>query len=369
MSTSCCFIPVTKTNRKILDAWGIANDKAEYGPQSEKIYPGHGDQGVLNAVIYGETRGENVELLPNPLWSQHWVFEDAIIDFRNGALVNLREAGATQRTIHCGGSDKFWTAKHSQRRRNGGQSQRWAYAAWLGHLFLGAASKWEMDPVMMIPAEYSHLFLDLAYYHQLIRAMRPDFDERWSAIGHHLLNRCIATAAIPRAMTLSGSGSMDKYIELARSLSPGSAIVEVGSLFGGSVVTLALAMLDRQPTIYSVESFMGNGDSTVDGRPLPSMDEYVANVKTAFPFLNINSIQLPSVLAATMFDDRSLDMVFIDANHSVDAVLADIAAWLPKLKRGGIMAGDDVGWESVHAAVSQALPGFYSGQDVWWWRR
>lgn len=52
-------------------------------------------------------------------------------------------------------------------------------------------------------------------------------------------------------------------------------------------------------------------------------------------------IQEYSVEAAALFDDGSLDFVYIDANHAYEAVLADLAAWYPKVRSGGIVAGDD----------------------------
>lgn len=44
---------------------------------------------------------------------------------------------------------------------------------------------------------------------------------------------------------------------------------------------------------------------------------------------------------ANDFPAESLDMVYLDANHSYEAVLADLAAWLPKIKPGGVFAGHD----------------------------
>jgi predicted O-methyltransferase YrrM len=48
-----------------------------------------------------------------------------------------------------------------------------------------------------------------------------------------------------------------------------------------------------------------------------------------------------SVEAAREFENGSLDFVYLDANHNLQNVIADIAAWSPKLKPGGILAGHD----------------------------
>lgn len=48
-----------------------------------------------------------------------------------------------------------------------------------------------------------------------------------------------------------------------------------------------------------------------------------------------------SLEAAACIDDRSLNFVFIDGDHSHRAVSADIKAWAPKLKPGGLLCGHD----------------------------
>ena len=45
--------------------------------------------------------------------------------------------------------------------------------------------------------------------------------------------------------------------------------------------------------------------------------------------------------AAESFDDRSLDFVYIDAEHTFEAVQNDLALWFPKARAGGIVAGHD----------------------------
>lgn len=48
-----------------------------------------------------------------------------------------------------------------------------------------------------------------------------------------------------------------------------------------------------------------------------------------------------SVDAAKKLPNGSLDCVYVDADHRYDAVLADLYAWAPKVKPGGLIWGDD----------------------------
>jgi len=45
--------------------------------------------------------------------------------------------------------------------------------------------------------------------------------------------------------------------------------------------------------------------------------------------------------ASRFFPDQSLDFVYLDADHSYEGVKADIDAWYPKVKPGGVFCGDD----------------------------
>ncbi len=72
----------------------------------------------------------------------------------------------------------------------------------------------------------------------------------------------------------------------------------------------------------------------------------------------VHPLRETSLDAAKMFKDRSLDFVFIDADHNYESVKVDIAAWRSKVKPGGILAGHDYGnsqWPGVKQAVDEAL--------------
>jgi hypothetical protein len=61
-----------------------------------------------------------------------------------------------------------------------------------------------------------------------------------------------------------------------------------------------------------------------------------------------------------MFGDASIDWVHLDARHDYVSLRTDIQAWLPKVKRGGWLSGDDydeVKWPGVVKAVDDQLPG------------
>jgi Methyltransferase domain len=72
--------------------------------------------------------------------------------------------------------------------------------------------------------------------------------------------------------------------------------------------------------------------------------------------------------AAKAVPDYSLDFVFIDADHSYEACLADIKAWTPKVKRGGMISGHDYSetkWPGVVRAVQETGPFHASPDHVW----
>lgn len=82
------------------------------------------------------------------------------------------------------------------------------------------------------------------------------------------------------------------------------------------------------------------------------------------------AIELPSVEAAKRFVDRSLDIVYIDAGHLYEQVLADIKAWKPKVKKGGILCGHDYGHgqnPGVKRAVDKLLPIIHVADYYNWW--
>ena len=92
------------------------------------------------------------------------------------------------------------------------------------------------------------------------------------------------------------------------------------------------------------------------------MDDLYERVTTRFastPAITVH--RQTSVEATSAFPNEYFDWIYLDADHSYESTQADIEAWLPKVKRGGFIAGDDYavdgGWwgDGVVRAVDEAV--------------
>jgi len=350
MSTSLLFCATTEPNKAILRRWAECCAAAIFNGHGP--YAGHGDQGVLNAVLFAAGRLPDVQLLDNPLWSQHWCYWESSIDFDRGAFVNRSAGNRRQRAFHCGGSDKFWAVEHRNRVFESHPGQMLPYAWFLAMLWFGRCRNWTVDPFQYLPPPSHHLAGDLAHALPIILQVYPAARQRWDDISDRLIDRVLH--GVPRAMSLGG-GSMTEVIQLLSAWPSVRRYVEIGSYEGGSVLTLALRFANRDVQFYSVESFSGNHDGTVDGHRLPSRQAYLANL-ARFAALRVQYVPGDSATAAALFGRGSVDMIFIDACHDTDRVLRDIDAWMDKLAPGAIVAGDDYTWPSVAAAVTERFP-------------
>jgi predicted O-methyltransferase YrrM len=83
------------------------------------------------------------------------------------------------------------------------------------------------------------------------------------------------------------------------------------------------------------------------------------------------AIKATSKAASKKFANESLDVVFIDLTHTYEAVKEDIKLWLPKVKKGGFIAGDDYHqhWQGVIQAVDELLPRATFIDDCWIYQR
>jgi hypothetical protein len=74
-------------------------------------------------------------------------------------------------------------------------------------------------------------------------------------------------------------------------------------------------------------------------------------------YKNFHLIREASSNATRHFNNESIDVIFIDANHSYESVKNDIDLWLPKVKPGGVLSGHDysIAFFGVIQAVNEKL--------------
>lgn len=77
-------------------------------------------------------------------------------------------------------------------------------------------------------------------------------------------------------------------------------------------------------------------------------------------------IEAMSEVAADRIADNSLDLVFIDANHSYEYVKKDIIKYTPKLKTNGLLTGHDIDYPGVNKAVNEMIKNFDVGPNYVW---
>ena len=97
-------------------------------------------------------------------------------------------------------------------------------------------------------------------------------------------------------------------------------------------------------TLYMVDVWRGLGDEYEDA----SNHIYFSEGVYGDAMKNIQGfedqavmIRASSEVASNIFEDKSLDFVYIDANHAYDFVVQDIELWYPKVKDGGFFCGHD----------------------------
>lgn len=155
--------------------------------------------------------------------------------------------------------------------------------------------------------------------------------------------------------------------------SPDPAVfVEVGSWLGRSIAFLAVEVLNSKKKIelHAVDNWKGAPETPAtvefmkanDGRKL-----FEENMRRGGVWNMIKVHNQESAEAAKAFADGTVDFCFIDAGHDYQHVLADIRAWLPKIRPGGVIAGHDYtdSFVGVKRAVEDCFKDFVVVGNSW----
>lgn len=164
------------------------------------------------------------------------------------------------------------------------------------------------------------------------------------------------------------------YDWLLERLKPKASVAEIGVLCGKSIVYLAQESKRRglKLNLFGVDTFKVCDEYKPWLHRYSDKEDfyglYRENLRRAEVTREIVTYRMASIDAAKLFDDHSEDCVFIDAGHDEESVTADIQAWRPKVKPGGILSGDDYtfGWPGVMAAVDRLVPDRKLMGQTWW---
>ena len=158
---------------------------------------------------------------------------------------------------------------------------------------------------------------------------------------------------------------------LAVDLPRGTNLVEIGAYLGASACFLAAAAREIDGKLFCVDTWQN--DAMSEG----TRDTYADFLHNTRMYARwITPLRGDSTTLAPSFNHQ-IDLLFIDADHSYQAVKADLAAWAPKVRSGGWVVMHDWGWaEGVRQATEEMikpmqlapaliLPNLYAAQVRW----
>lgn len=161
----------------------------------------------------------------------------------------------------------------------------------------------------------------------------------------------------------------------------GSRFVEVGTYLGRSICSLGelVKQSGKDISVIGVDTCRGSGPEGVRGQDYHARavqeggGSFAASLHKNLLDCELGDtitlIISDSVSTSRLFAGQSLEWVHLDARHDYASVKADIEAWLPKVKPGGWLSGDDYDeqkWPEVVKAVREVLPGAKPWSDQQW---
>ena len=176
---------------------------------------------------------------------------------------------------------------------------------------------------------------------------------------------------LDRLLIRKHRGCYLKYLSLIHQIEVKS-IVEIGVFRGKNAKVLREEFPDAQ--LYLIDpwkldpSYLESGSAVSENQSV--LDK--AKEKTYHLFENDPKATIieKTSIEGTLFIQKPVDIVFIDANHAYSHVKNDILTWKEKVRPGGILSGHNYGrprLPGVMQAVSELLSSFELGQDEVWY--
>ena len=153
--------------------------------------------------------------------------------------------------------------------------------------------------------------------------------------------------------------TMARYVETERP----KCVVELGIFGGRSMLPMALQAKDNGfGVVFGVDPWthaaaLEGEHKKADSDWWSKVDLERIMIRFMGQIINLGLVDVAVPIRATsqavagIFPENSIDLLHQDSNHSELVSLREIALYLPKVRSGGIVVLDDLGWETNQAAV------------------
>lgn len=128
--------------------------------------------------------------------------------------------------------------------------------------------------------------------------------------------------------------------------------VELGTWLGASAIPVALAIRRWRGVLTCVDTWSEDIHHAAPTSPWLLVS--CARHLVAAGVTNVRLVPTSTREAAAWWSEP-IDYLYIDADHGHEAVLADLRAWVPHVRVGGLIAGDDYG--------NRSFPGVQTAWD------
>jgi len=147
------------------------------------------------------------------------------------------------------------------------------------------------------------------------------------------------------------------YKDMVAQAEDNSLFVEIGSFKGKSSAYMAVEIANSQKQIQfecidPMEINIGEWACSEDEARGYSEEGFHERMAPVNGYYKLN--KMASDEASKLYEDGSIDFLMIDGDHSYDAVYKDIINFLPKMRSGGLITGDDAYDPRVKKALEDA---------------
>jgi predicted O-methyltransferase YrrM len=187
-----------------------------------------------------------------------------------------------------------------------------------------------------------------------------DVIDRLKEAGTYNHHESVYKLKVPFEHKIFGWFSYDYiYRDMVSQADDDSLFVEIGSFKGKSTAFMTVEIANSGKNIrfecidpmklmgHYAESAKNENEKEIFAGY--SEEEFHARLASVSKFYKLHA--MTSEEAVNLYEDGSIDFLMVDGDHSYEGVKKDIELFLPKMRSGGLIAGDDAFAEDVVRAV------------------